>query len=81
MTQGADATVPPGAQFRRDLRDLLGREVARVELWAELTWAMPWRVKFFLRWITWSAKGHSDAGLDSLTRSHSLMDASWIRAR
>jgi hypothetical protein len=30
MTQGADATVPPGAQFRRDLRDLLGREVARI---------------------------------------------------
>jgi hypothetical protein len=30
MAQGADATAPPSAQFRRDLRDLLGREVARI---------------------------------------------------
>jgi hypothetical protein len=30
MAQGADATAPPRAQFRRDLLQLLGREVARI---------------------------------------------------
>jgi len=28
--QGADAIAPPSAQFRRDLLQLLGREVARI---------------------------------------------------
>jgi hypothetical protein len=30
MAQGADATAPPSAQFRRDLQQLLVREVAQI---------------------------------------------------